>query len=257
MTDLRPEALLKLVNDGEATWEWVAKSSATLRALAAQQTETPPESERQRFEAWAAVQALALRRIHDDDDAGMDYVNTHTDASWEAWKARAALAAPSQPMAGEPLAALLRDCREREYNPFEPDNQSRLYHRIVAALAQPMAGEPEALLREALAKWMIAYGFTTGHGDTQADLLAELGPQIEALRQQVRALHREASTWNAALTAVLREREASKNSPLVPGLNGPPTAEQREMLADADAKFAAEAKEAREDEYQYRVGEAP
>jgi hypothetical protein len=150
MTDLRPEALLKLVNDGEATWEWVAKSSATLRALAAQQTETPPESERQRFEAWAAVQALALRRIHDDDDAGMDYVNTHTDASWEAWKARAALAAPSQPMAGEPLAALLRDCREREYNPFEPDNQSRLYHRIVAALAQPMAGEPWALLREAL-----------------------------------------------------------------------------------------------------------
>jgi hypothetical protein len=61
-----------------------------------------------------------------------------------------AIAAPSQPMAGEPLAALLRDCREREYNPFEPDNQSRLYHRIVAALAQPMAGEPWALLREAL-----------------------------------------------------------------------------------------------------------
>jgi hypothetical protein len=36
--------------------------------------------------------------------------------------------------------------------------------------------------KEKLAAWMIAHSFTTGHGDTQEDLLRELAWQVELLR---------------------------------------------------------------------------
>jgi hypothetical protein len=36
--------------------------------------------------------------------------------------------------------------------------------------------------REKLAAWMVAHSFTTGHGDTQEDLLKELAWQVELLR---------------------------------------------------------------------------
>lgn len=38
--------------------------------------------------------------------------------------------------------------------------------------------------KEQLAKWMIAWGFTTGHGDTVEDLLRELGYQIAELKRK-------------------------------------------------------------------------
>jgi hypothetical protein len=38
------------------------------------------------------------------------------------------------------------------------------------------------IVREDVAEWMIAHSFTTGHGDTLAHLLAECGPQVDALR---------------------------------------------------------------------------
>ena len=34
------------------------------------------------------------------------------------------------------LLEVVRVCREREYNPFEPDNQSALYHRLEALEAR-------------------------------------------------------------------------------------------------------------------------
>jgi hypothetical protein len=45
--------------------------------------------------------------------------------------------------------------------------------------------------REQLAAWMIANGFTTGHGDTTANLLKELTEQVAELRCQL-ALFQEA-----------------------------------------------------------------
>jgi len=38
--------------------------------------------------------------------------------------------------------------------------------------------------RKSVAEWMIAHGFATGHGDTLADLLAELSWQIAELRRE-------------------------------------------------------------------------
>lgn len=40
--------------------------------------------------------------------------------------------------------------------------------------------------REQLASWMVAHGLTTGHGDTHADLLEELGTQVEELQAKLR-----------------------------------------------------------------------
>ena len=42
-------------------------------------------------------------------------------------------------------------------------------------MSEPMT--PERLHREGLSSWMMAHGFTTGHGDTFDDLLVELSPQ--------------------------------------------------------------------------------
>lgn len=49
--------------------------------------------------------------------------------------------------------------------------------------------------REAVAQWMIAHGYATGHGDTTADLLGELVPQIrEAVLREAGAIAR---SWMA------------------------------------------------------------
>lgn len=40
---------------------------------------------------------------------------------------------------------------------------------------------------EDLATWMMKHSFSTGHGDSHADLLAELGPQIDKLRNALHA----------------------------------------------------------------------
>ena len=45
------------------------------------------------------------------------------------------------------------------------------------------SGATEVNDRECLAVWMTEHGFTTGHGDTVADLLKELSWQVEDLRQ--------------------------------------------------------------------------
>lgn len=40
------------------------------------------------------------------------------------------------------------------------------------------------IMRELVAEWMIAHGFSTGHGDTMLDLLNELSWQIAELRSK-------------------------------------------------------------------------
>ena len=49
-----------------------------------------------------------------------------------AWNTRAATRQPD----AQAMQALLERCRDREYNPFEPDNQTALYHDICRALAK-------------------------------------------------------------------------------------------------------------------------
>ena len=44
--------------------------------------------------------------------------------------------------------------------------------------------EAERAARETLARWMLAHGFATGHGDTMDDLLKELTWQVEELRRK-------------------------------------------------------------------------
>lgn len=41
--------------------------------------------------------------------------------------------------------------------------------------------------RETVARWMIDHAFATGHGDTLADLLAELAGQVREIRQRLAA----------------------------------------------------------------------
>jgi hypothetical protein len=128
--DLRPEALLALA-DKLVLAAFEEAEHLCSHGVAAIPEDTTPDK------AAATLRALAAQPAW---QAGFEEGRKRERAMWEMTRAgeaiEAALAAPSQPMAGEPLAALLRDCREREYNPFEPDNQSRLYRRIVAALAQ-------------------------------------------------------------------------------------------------------------------------
>lgn len=59
--------------------------------------------------------------------------------------------------------------------------------------------------RESVAAWMIAQGFSTGHGDTLADLLAELAGQIEALRGWLRPVPRTLADARAHLLHVIHD----------------------------------------------------
>jgi hypothetical protein len=61
---------------------------------------------------------------------------------------------------------------------------------IRVPIGEPICDEPTSD-KEQLAAWMIANSFTTGHGDTTADLLKELTGQVAELRGQL-ALFREA-----------------------------------------------------------------
>lgn len=47
-------------------------------------------------------------------------------------------------------------------------------------------------LREDLASFMMSRSFATGHGDSHTDLLGELGPQIDALRERLAAAEKDA-----------------------------------------------------------------
>jgi hypothetical protein len=42
-----------------------------------------------------------------------------------------------------------------------------------------------------LIKWAIAYGFATGHADTEQELLDELGVQIDELRAKLEQVNRD------------------------------------------------------------------
>ncbi len=62
---------------------------------------------------------------------------------------------------------------------------------------QAPAGQPE---REELAKFVIAHGFATGHGDTHADLLGELDWQ---LTDKIDGLQAQLSTTREMLNVAL------------------------------------------------------
>lgn len=47
--------------------------------------------------------------------------------------------------------------------------------------------------REALARWLIAHGFATGHGDTLDDLLGELSWQVKERSAEAEALRKDAA----------------------------------------------------------------
>ena len=61
-----------------------------------------------------------------------------------------------------------------------------IVNALKAKVAEFMAGLTCELAaeREQLAEWMILNGFATGHGDTHADLLAELTWQVKELREE-------------------------------------------------------------------------
>lgn len=58
--------------------------------------------------------------------------------------------------------------------------QSAVADRMLEAAAMLRASASPPSDRETLAAWMIAHGYTTGHGETVADLLRELATQIAA-----------------------------------------------------------------------------
>lgn len=64
------------------------------------------------------------------------------------------------------------------------DKQQSGEHR--ADSSQTSAVPPEASDRELLARWMTAHSFSTGHGDTLAELLKELEWQVKELRERNR-----------------------------------------------------------------------
>jgi hypothetical protein len=97
----------------------------------AQSPQTPPESERQRFEAWFKAHS---NRPH-LERAGDTYFSDWAACAWQGWQARAA--APSQPMAGEPLALLRQALSWLDvYRPVISFEAKASADRIRAALAQ-------------------------------------------------------------------------------------------------------------------------
>lgn len=66
----------------------------------------------------------------------------------------------------------------------------------------PIATPEEVAAREAVARWMIAHSFATGHGDALDDLLGELSAAITAERSALSTLKEE----NERLTALSKKR---------------------------------------------------
>jgi hypothetical protein len=56
--------------------------------------------------------------------------------------ARAALTTPAPAVSRDEIVAVLERCRDREYNPFEPDNQTTLHGELCAILSR-LRGEGE------------------------------------------------------------------------------------------------------------------
>lgn len=73
-------------------------------------------------------------------------------------------------------------------NTLQQDGGNEKDAEIAALKAQAIAD------REAVASLALDMGFSTGHGDTIADILLEVRPQIEALKARVVELHTAAST---------------------------------------------------------------
>ncbi len=58
--------------------------------------------------------------------------------------------------------------------------------------------------RAALANWMIAHSYLTGHGDKHADLLGELGAQVDQHRRNYMERIRERDEYKGYLDAIAR-----------------------------------------------------
>ena len=80
---------------------------------------------------------------------------------------------------------------------------------IRAALAESerVRKEQEGEIRKAVASWMIAHGFTTGHGDTLVDLLNELGAQTDTHRRNYMDRIYERDSLREQLAAAQSERD--------------------------------------------------
>jgi hypothetical protein len=65
------------------------------------------------------------------------------------------------------------------YDPFSKRLNQESEERAMTAWEGWQASSNKAI--ESLAPWMLSRGFSTGHGDTIDDLLAELGGQIDDL----------------------------------------------------------------------------
>lgn len=85
----------------------------------------------------------------------------------------------------------------RTWNPSPPDSGdlARDVPALAAAVKRDLDEARKALAeaREALARWLIAHGFATGHGDTLDDLLGELSWQVKERSAEAEALRKEAA----------------------------------------------------------------
>jgi hypothetical protein len=67
--------------------------------------------------------------------------------------------------------------------------------------------DKERECREKVAGWMVSHGFSTGHGDTLDDLLAELGGQVDTHRSNYMERIRERDEARVQLAALSGERQ--------------------------------------------------
>jgi hypothetical protein len=93
----------------------------------------------------------------------------------------AALTAPVQPI--EWTAMTDKEWMQSQTAPAQPELEDRLV--AVAEREGLLVEKPAHSDRELLAKAMVRCGFTTGHGDTVADLLRELEWQVSELRAKL------------------------------------------------------------------------
>jgi hypothetical protein len=83
----------------------------------------------------------------------------------------------------EAMRALVKKVRHEGCGPAVGDYVGSVEVCLRCQMEALLSAEQESPLLETLARWMIANGFTTGHGDTVEDLLRELAWQVKELRQ--------------------------------------------------------------------------
>ena len=134
-------------------------------------------NDREAFEKWAQGKYLLAYN-------NGKYTSRDTQRAWEAWQAALQHAGQGEPVAWiseiQCLGAGIYG--KRLYGALPIQSLQPGYYKHIPLYKHPQPAVQHAVqgeaARETLASWMLSRGFSTGHGESVTDLLAELDGQV-------------------------------------------------------------------------------